>query len=353
MLRSLIGVAVVQGNELFSSIRMPDLPANAQYLLHENCCFDWGAAGWAVAEGKVAPTRYSHIILVNSSVRGPFLPAYWPVRHAARPMCMVLAHAPEHAVPLRLVPRRNAHLLQCVTGRWPGLLGSMAACRCCLFAARRARSRCATPGLAARYPQAGVHWSAVLTTRLNDMVKLVGPTISCEPAYLASDFAKERHQNAHVQSYVIATDQARAERPAVSLRSRSMAPADLANSHHAQLSRDALPRRLALVCCSATCAFLNATRTWRTPCSTRRWAPRGRSWRPTTPSTRSCCATRALTGRTKQTGTAMPGTPLAARVHSDMRAMLFAPYQSMRQRRVRPGSTSVSAQAEPLWERCV
>jgi hypothetical protein len=123
-----------------------------------------------------------------------------------------------------------------------------------------ARSRCATPGLAARYPQAGVHWSAVLTTRLNDMVKLVGPTISCEPAYLAGDFAKERHQNAHVQSYVIATDQARAERPAVSLRSRSTAPADLASSHQAQLSRDALPRRLALVCCSATSAFLNATR---------------------------------------------------------------------------------------------
>ncbi len=136
-LRSLIGIAVAQGNELFSSTRLPDLPANAQYLPHENRCFDWGANGWAVAEGKVAPTRYSHIILVNSSVRGPYLPAYWPVRHAVRPTCTVLAHAPEHAVPLRLAPRRNVHLLQYITGRWPGLLGSMAACCCCLFAARR------------------------------------------------------------------------------------------------------------------------------------------------------------------------------------------------------------------------
>ena len=87
LLRSLIGVALSQGDELFSSSRLPQLPANAQYVLHENRCFDWGTVGWAVTEGKVATARYSYVIIMNSSVRGPFLPAYWPVR-ARRAWCL-------------------------------------------------------------------------------------------------------------------------------------------------------------------------------------------------------------------------------------------------------------------------
>lgn len=33
----------------------------------------------AIATGVVDPTRYRYVIFLNSSVRGPFLPAYWPV----------------------------------------------------------------------------------------------------------------------------------------------------------------------------------------------------------------------------------------------------------------------------------
>ena len=55
--------------------------------------------------------------------------------------------------------------------------------------------------------QAGLHWSRVLTLRLGPQVKLVGSTISCEPAWEGADTAKTRRQNPHVQSYVMATDQ--------------------------------------------------------------------------------------------------------------------------------------------------
>ncbi|KAK9835058.1 hypothetical protein WJX81_007588 [Elliptochloris bilobata] len=123
---------MLQGDELFGSSQLPQLPRNAKYIFHENRCFDWGTFGWAIAERKVDTSRYSYIIFMNSSVRGPFLPAYWP---------------------------------------------------------------------------AGVHWSDVLTTRINNDVKLVGATISCEPAWLGGNTANEKRQVPHVQSYVIATDQ--------------------------------------------------------------------------------------------------------------------------------------------------
>lgn len=37
---------------------------------------------WALnaSTGLVDSTKYKYFMFVNSSVRGPFLPAYWPVR---------------------------------------------------------------------------------------------------------------------------------------------------------------------------------------------------------------------------------------------------------------------------------
>ena len=55
--------------------------------------------------------------------------------------------------------------------------------------------------------QKGLHWSKVLTARLNKDVKLVGCTISCESAYMGGIASNEARHNAHVQSYVMATDQ--------------------------------------------------------------------------------------------------------------------------------------------------
>ena len=121
---------------------LPMLPANARYVLHVNECFDWGTyavcsvylpqkrnpishsvhcrsalgvragyqrlggrvwrthpcPGWQLAmrceaymlltvqwalnatTAVVDSTKYKYIMFINSSVRGPFLPSYWPVR---------------------------------------------------------------------------------------------------------------------------------------------------------------------------------------------------------------------------------------------------------------------------------
>ena len=55
--------------------------------------------------------------------------------------------------------------------------------------------------------QEGLHWSKVFTGRLSEDVKLVGSTISCETAYMGGKPGNEARHNAHVQSYVMATDQ--------------------------------------------------------------------------------------------------------------------------------------------------
>ena len=58
---------------------MPELPKNAKYIHHKNECFDWGTFGWAISTKQVELARYKYIIFLNSSVRGPFVPPYWPV----------------------------------------------------------------------------------------------------------------------------------------------------------------------------------------------------------------------------------------------------------------------------------
>jgi hypothetical protein len=55
--------------------------------------------------------------------------------------------------------------------------------------------------------QKAAHWSRAFTERLTPDVKLVGSTISCEATLRDGDAAKGSRQNAHVQSYAMATDQ--------------------------------------------------------------------------------------------------------------------------------------------------
>ena len=74
----------MQDDKLFGPAELPELPPNARYVFHENRCYDWGTIGWAIQEGKVATAQYRHIIFMNSSVRGPFLPGYFPVSLLAR-----------------------------------------------------------------------------------------------------------------------------------------------------------------------------------------------------------------------------------------------------------------------------
>eukprot|EP00884_Botryococcus_braunii_P001513 jgi/Botrbrau1/11362/Bobra.0038s0111.2 len=58
---------------------LPQLPPNARYIGHENRCFDWGTFGWAFSSGTASTYGYKYFIFMNSSIRGPFLPSYWPI----------------------------------------------------------------------------------------------------------------------------------------------------------------------------------------------------------------------------------------------------------------------------------
>jgi hypothetical protein len=62
-------------------IDLPPLPANARYLFHANECYDWGTFGWAIMAQHVELAKYKSFIFMNSSVRGPYLPAYLKVCH--------------------------------------------------------------------------------------------------------------------------------------------------------------------------------------------------------------------------------------------------------------------------------
>ena len=62
---------------------LPELPANARYIYHENRCYDLGTVGWAIENGAVDTSLYRFIILMNSSSRGPFFPRYHAVSRTA------------------------------------------------------------------------------------------------------------------------------------------------------------------------------------------------------------------------------------------------------------------------------
>lgn len=74
---------MLQGLNQQYGISLPDLPNRARYVYHENACFDWGTFGWALHDPKIniQVDAYKYFIFMNSSVRGPFLPPYWPVQH--------------------------------------------------------------------------------------------------------------------------------------------------------------------------------------------------------------------------------------------------------------------------------
>lgn len=57
--------------------QLPELPAHATYVTHKNKCYDWGSYGWLLLQtGYVNSAQYRYFFFINSSVRGPFIPAY-------------------------------------------------------------------------------------------------------------------------------------------------------------------------------------------------------------------------------------------------------------------------------------
>lgn len=64
-----------QGAGLTQPDPLPPLPPNARYVPHPNECYDLGTVGW-VLDRQANLTSYAYIVWLNSSARGPFLPAY-------------------------------------------------------------------------------------------------------------------------------------------------------------------------------------------------------------------------------------------------------------------------------------
>ncbi len=65
-------VIVINSNE---RLVLPKLKVNnARYIYHKNECFDFGTFGYVM--GGMQLKKYKYYIFMNSSVRGPFLPAY-------------------------------------------------------------------------------------------------------------------------------------------------------------------------------------------------------------------------------------------------------------------------------------
>lgn len=61
------------GGEIVNEFTLPILPPNAHYIQHENDCYDLGTFGWFFNQSIVQTSHYKYFILMNSSVRGPFL----------------------------------------------------------------------------------------------------------------------------------------------------------------------------------------------------------------------------------------------------------------------------------------
>ncbi|GAX76065.1 hypothetical protein CEUSTIGMA_g3508.t1 [Chlamydomonas eustigma] len=66
----------IEHEEEASASQLPELPSNAKYVRHANECYDWGTFGWLLRSSHVNIKGYTYFFFINSSVRGPFLPAY-------------------------------------------------------------------------------------------------------------------------------------------------------------------------------------------------------------------------------------------------------------------------------------
>ncbi|KAL4459147.1 hypothetical protein ABPG75_014012 [Micractinium tetrahymenae] len=71
-------IVLQQGKGLSQPDPLPVLPPNARYLRHPNECYDIGTVGWVLQSqlGRAGTQPYRYFVWLNSSVRGPFLPAY-------------------------------------------------------------------------------------------------------------------------------------------------------------------------------------------------------------------------------------------------------------------------------------
>lgn len=62
---------------------LPSLPNHAKYVHQSGPCYDMGSYGWLLSSGHLQYRQYKYFFFLNSSVRGPYLPAY--ARVGAKP----------------------------------------------------------------------------------------------------------------------------------------------------------------------------------------------------------------------------------------------------------------------------
>lgn len=94
-------------------VPLPELPSHAKYVHHQNECYDWGTYGWLLrGSGHVDYTAYRYFFFINSSVRGPFLPAYARVRswyrYCHQPHSCVVYSAVNHPISCHKQPCSTA-----------------------------------------------------------------------------------------------------------------------------------------------------------------------------------------------------------------------------------------------------
>ena len=187
---------------------LPVPPANARYVVRADPggCVDWGAFGWALTE--VEDSRwYKYVMFINSSVRGPFLPAYWPVRGTAALVKLFtrLHHAVDRRLPLSscrvTAPPCHRGVASCA-GR-QALDNSIHGAPEPRREARESLACCA---------EGTCHWRFAGDRRdsRSETVAQVGSTISCGGIFRYNDPTQHTYRKyPHVQSYIMATDQAR------------------------------------------------------------------------------------------------------------------------------------------------
>ena len=63
-------------------LHAPPFPPYVRQLVKEGECYSWGAFGWMLNSGQVNIKKYSYFVIVDASVRGPFISPYVPVSNS-------------------------------------------------------------------------------------------------------------------------------------------------------------------------------------------------------------------------------------------------------------------------------
>ncbi len=165
---------------------------NAKYVRQKVSSCIWGAVGGLLGSSDIDASRFTHYIVTNSALRGPFVPAYFKVRdmkaapfmpHIAARLefcCKMLVY---RCLPKSYLSMRNVqHSLG--SNMHSARLPLHEACLSQQLREYMSPIRYHSPRLlsaASILLQAlNISWPAIFTRRLTAVTKLVGPVISCE-----------------------------------------------------------------------------------------------------------------------------------------------------------------------------